>query len=72
MARRRFHWTRERYRKAQHLSRFFARWVYELPSEPPQLLQRFHDLWERHRQKDDPLLRPIRSRLNDFDDSIPF
>lgn len=71
MARHRFRWTRERYRKAQHLSRFFARWVYELPSEPPQLLQRFHDLWERHRQKDDPLLTPLKYR-RDFDDSIPF
>jgi hypothetical protein len=72
MARRRFRWTRERYRKAQHLSRFFARWVYELPSERPALLQRFQDLWERHPQRDDPLTRPIRQRRADFEDSIPF
>lgn len=71
MARRRFRWTRERYRKAHHLSRFYARWVYELPSQPPALLQRFYQLWERHPQRDDPLTKPIRQR-RDFDDSIPF
>lgn len=70
MSRRRFRWTRERYRKAQHLSRFYARWVYELPSEPPQLLQRYFDLWERHRQKDDPLLVPLKYRHES--DDIPF
>lgn len=71
MARRRFRWTRERYRKAHHLSRFYSRWVYDLPSDPPRLLQRFFDLWQRHPQRDDPLTKPIRLR-RDFDDSIPF
>lgn len=70
MARHRFRWTRERYRKAQHLSRFFARWVYELQSEPPRLLQRYFDLWERHPQRNDPLLQPLAYR-HDRDD-IPF
>jgi hypothetical protein len=71
MARRRFRWTRERYRKAQHLARFFSRWVYELPGEPPRLLQRYFELWERHPQRDDPLLQPVRYRY-DRDMEIPF
>lgn len=71
MARRRFRWTRERYRKAQRLSRFFARWVYELPSEPPKLLQHYVELWDRHRQNDDPLLVPLKYRRIDSDE-IPF
>jgi hypothetical protein len=70
MARHRFRWTRERYRKAQHLSRFFARWLYELPSDPPRLLQRYFDLWERYPQRNDPLLQPLAYR-HDRDD-IPF
>ena len=70
MARRKFRWTRERYRKAQHLSRFFSRWVYDLPSDPPRLLQRYFELWERHPQRDDPLLQPVRYRYER--DDIPF
>lgn len=70
MARRRFRWTRERYRQAQRLARFYSRWVYELPSEKPRLLQRYFDLWERHQQRDDPLLQPVRYRYNQ--DDIPF
>lgn len=74
MSRYRFRWTRARYRKAQHLSRFFARLVYELPSEPPALLQRFHELWARHPQGDDPLLTPFkwRRRMLERLDGIPF
>lgn len=70
MARRRFRWTRERYRKAQRLSRFFSRLVYDLPSDPPRLLQRYFELWERHPQRDDPLLQPVRYRYER--DDIPF
>ena len=70
MARRRFRWTRERYRKARHLARFFSRFVYELPSEPPRLLQRYFELWQRHPQRDDPLLQPVRYRYER--DDIPF
>lgn len=70
MARRRFRWTRERYRKAQHLSRFFSRLGYDLPSDPPRLLQRYFELWERHPQRDDPLLQPVRYRYER--DDIPF
>lgn len=70
MARRRFRWTRERYYKAHHLSRFFARWVYELPSEPPRLLQRLWELYERHPQNTDPLLTPLKYRHER--DEIPF
>lgn len=70
MARRRFRWTRDRYRKAAHLSRFFSRWLYELPGDPPRLLQRYFELWERHPQRDDPLLTPVRYRYER--DDIPF
>lgn len=70
MARRRFRWTRERYRKAQNLARFYSRWLYELPSEPPLLLRRYFALWERHPQRDDPLLQPVRFRYDR--DDIPF
>jgi hypothetical protein len=69
----RFHWNRKRYRKAQHLSRFFGRWVYDLPSDPPELLRRFYELWERHPQRDDPLLTPFEWRRHSLDrDEIPF
>ncbi|MDT7835017.1 hypothetical protein [Aquabacterium sp. OR-4] len=71
MARRRFRWTRERYRKAHHLSRLFARWVYDLPSEPPQLVQRLWELYERHPQNPDPLLTPLKYR-HERDSEIPF
>lgn len=72
--RKRFRWTRARYRKADRLSRYFARHIYELPSEPPLLLRRYNDLWGRHPQRDDPLLTPFawRPRTLEFDDGIPF
>jgi hypothetical protein len=73
MGRRRFRWTRERYYKAAHLSRYFARHVYDLPSEPPGLLERYWELWRRYPCGDDPLLTPLRHRhaFRD-DDDIPF
>lgn len=70
MTRRRFRWTRERYYKARHLSRFFARWIYELPSEPPRLLKHLWELCEQHPQNDDPLLTPLKYRHER--DEIPF
>jgi len=74
MARRSFRWTRERYRKAAHLARYFSRYVYDLPSDPPSLLHRYWELWGRHRQRDDPLLQSVRARLIRLrdDDDIPF
>jgi hypothetical protein len=72
---RRWRWTRKAWHKARSLSRYFARHVYDLPSEPPTIVQRLWDLQERHPQRDDPLERPVRMRLYDrrnFDDSIPF
>lgn len=72
MPRKRFRWTRERYRKAESLSRYFARHVYDLPSEPPRILERLWELWKPYPQGDDPLLTPIRHRRRDFSDSIPF
>jgi hypothetical protein len=74
VTRRRFRWTRDRYRKAAHLSRYFARHVYDLPSDPPRLLERYWELWQRHPQRDDPLLESVRWRLarRGDDDDIPF
>ena len=74
MPRKRFRWTRARYRKAQSLSRYFARHIYDLPSDPPLLLRRFNELWERNPQRDDPLLTPFCWRPNyiALDDGIPF
>ncbi len=70
MPRRRFRWTRERYRKAARLSRYFARHVYDLPSEQPELLRLFGELWARHPQRDDPLMQPLAYRYDR--DDIPF
>ena len=68
----RFRWTRAQYRRADHLARFFARFMYYLPDEKPALLERYFDLWERHPQKLDPLTEPLRWRLSRFTDDIPF
>ncbi len=73
MARKRFKWTRKVYKHADWLARFCGRHIYELPERPPPLLQRYFDLWERHRQNDDPLLVPLRQRPGYADyDEIPF
>lgn len=72
MTRKRFRWTRKAYRHAAWLSRFTGRHIYELPEQPPALLARFWDLWERHPQRDDPLLTPVRDRLSRLDSDIPF
>lgn len=74
MPRRRFRWTRERYRKAAHLSRYFARHIYDLPSEQPELLRLFGELWARHPQRDDPLTVPMlcREPYVSREDDVPF
>lgn len=73
-----FKWTRDKYRKAHQLARLFSRWsrlfsrldCQQLPSEPPDLLRRYFELWERHPQHDDPLFVPLKCR---YDRSgIPF
>lgn len=63
MARRRFRWTRKLYHQADSLARFMGRHLYELP-DCPNLVRRYVELWERHPQSDDPLLMPVRQRLN--------
>ena len=72
----RFRWTRTRYRKAESLARYYQRHVYDLPSEPPAMLRRLWELWEKHPQGHDPLLMPLRSRLAAWraenDPEIPF
>lgn len=74
MARRRFRWTRKEYEHAAWLSRFTGRHLYELPEQPPDLLRRYWELWERRPQHDDPLLESARHRLNRKQDTdeIPF
>lgn len=72
MARKRFKWTRSKYRHAAWLSRFLVRQLCteRFPDQPPPLLQRYFDLWDRHSQRADPLLTPMRERYGDRD--IPF
>lgn len=65
-----FRWTRQRYRRAASLCRFFARVRHRQPDTEPELLQRFFALWERHPQSADPLLTPLHERERDSD--IPF
>ena len=57
-----FIWTREVYQDAARLGRFFTHYAGELPPQPPALLQRYFDLWERHPQRPDPLLTPMMER----------
>lgn len=66
---RRFRWTRSKYRKAHHLSRLLGRLDYY--ADKPALVERLHELWEKHPQREDPLLQPLRYRLR-VDDDIPF
>jgi hypothetical protein len=54
------------------MARFYGRHIYELPERPPPLLQRYFDLWERHRQNEDPLLLPLSRRPGYCQDDIPF
>lgn len=70
MARKRFRWTRRKYRAASTLARFMGRHLCELPGNPPALLQRYMELWDRHPQREDPLTRPHWQRYPG--DSIPF
>ena len=74
MARKRFKWTRKVYKHADWMARFYGRHIYELPERPPLLLSRYWDLWERHRQNEDPLMYSVRVRLarKRDDDDIPF
>lgn len=74
MGRRGFRWTRETYKRASSLCRFMNRNIYYLPPDPPRLVKRFFDLWEKHPQSDDPLERPMLSRehYSGLDSSIPF
>lgn len=72
---RRFRWTRARYKHAHHLNRLLAR-MYELPyGDPPAIVQRLWELREAHPQDEDQLLRPFRHRASVMargDDGIPF
>ncbi len=71
MSRNRFRWTRKTYKQAAWLARFMGRHLYEL-GEQPNLLRRYFELWDRHPQKEDLLLMPVRQRLNCWSDEIPF
>lgn len=68
----RFKWSRKTYKHANHLSRLMARLV-DLPCEPPLLLRRYWELWERHKQHDDPMVNSnVRRRLDMIRCDIPF
>jgi len=67
----RFRWNRRLYRQADQLSRLLAHRL-ELPSEPPPLLRRYWELFERFPQRADPLALPIASRLRYWVRDIPF
>lgn len=72
MPRKRFKWTREKYRRAASLHRFLVRHLSSdrFPNDPPVLVQRYFDLWDRCARNPDPLLKPLSERLPDRD--IPF
>lgn len=64
-----FRWTRERYYRAHHLSRFLLR-LNGYGFAPPPLVQRLMDLYALHPEKGDPLTTPIQYRYDR--DDIPF
>lgn len=65
----RFRWTRERYRRAHHLSRLLSN-LLDWRSQPPPLVQRYIELWDQYPQHADPLEVPIVYRR--CKDSVPF
>ena len=71
---RRFRWNRARYRHAHQLARLLGRFGY-VP-DMPRIVERYYELWSQHPQPQDPLTRPLRTRLCDRraadDDEIPF
>lgn len=77
--RRRFRWTRETYRQAARLARIgdiFHAYGRE-DQQPPLLLKRYWELWERHRQYEDPLAGHLWQRMQymrekHLPDDIPF
>lgn len=65
------HWTRARYRKAQHLSRLLDRIAFY--DEKPLLVLMYRDLVEKRLSGRDPLERSLRWRLDIHKgDDIPF
>jgi hypothetical protein len=76
MPRKRFHWTRAKYRKAHHLNRLLIQ-ICNINSLPP-LVERYHELWSEWDSRhscSDPLEVPIARRLADRHperDGIPF
>lgn len=70
MSRRRFYWTRAKYRQAHREARAYFGQGFMDHGEPS-LVRRYRELWERHPQNDDPLTLP-RWRRYPADDGIPF
>jgi hypothetical protein len=72
MARKRFRWTRSKYKHAASLLRLMSRQLnYEsCPDQPPPVVQELVDLWNRYARTPDPLLVPLSERYGDRD--IPF
>lgn len=75
MSRNRFRWTRERYRKAHHLSRLLGRHIEHWGPDLPPIVQAFHELWSQQEKRSvpDPLDYPLHLRLaRHKGDDIPF
>ncbi len=58
----RFKWNRKTYKMASHLARLINRFDH-LPSQQPEILRRYFELWDRHPQREDFLLTPVKQRL---------
>lgn len=67
--RRRFRWSRAKYREAHREARIYYGVGFMHHSEPS-LVRRYRELWEEHPQGDDPLLTPLRWRHPG--DEVPF
>lgn len=65
----RFKWNRAKYQHARRLARMFSRFEF-LPSDPPEMVRRYFELWEQYPEFGDPLLIPLGHRRQDPD--IPF
>lgn len=70
MARRRFRWTRAKYRQAHREARMYFGQGFMHHGEPS-LVRRYRELWEAHPQDNDPLKRPRYLRYR-ADDECPF
>lgn len=67
---RKFRWTRALYRRAHREARVYDGYGFMYHGEPA-LVRRYQALWDKHPQRDDPLLTPLRWR-HPPDGEVPF